>query len=159
MGWYDKDDEETLRLMAVRFIEVADVLAHMKEVDPDLDVNVYVPEYYGEFSENVTIHNGWDSTTQKYNVDREASLAKIARIAAALPGKRDKVMDDDGLRITLTTANGATLEFSTDKEVTCRAKVVGQEWVEPYNPTPREGYMKDIVEWECDEVVLLQHKS
>jgi hypothetical protein len=157
MGWYDRSNAEMLRLTAKRLIEVAELSDLLDEKGVECDF--YVPEYYTEFTQNCTVNEGWDSTTQSYKVDREASLAKIAEITAALPGKKEKVMDEDGLKVTFTTESGATLEFHTDKKVTCSPKVVGQKWVEPYVPAPREGHYEDIVEWECDEVVLLKHKA
>jgi hypothetical protein len=143
----------------MRMTEVADLLDTLTEEQQEL-FDIYVPEYYTEFSRDVTVKNkAWDKGTPSYEVDREKSLARIAAISAALPGRKDKVMDEDGLKLVITTPSGASLTFTCAKEVTCTKKVVGKKWVEPYTPAPREGHYEDIVEYECDEIVLLKHKA
>ena len=154
--WYALTAQERLRLAAKRMREVADLIDEVNTGTDD-PIDIHVPEYYTEFDQNCTVRLGWDTVAQQYNIDKDASIKAIAKIAAALPGKKEKVMDESGLSVTYTTASGATVAFSTDKAVTCTKKVVGQKWVEPYNPTPREGHYEDVVEWECDEVVLLKH--
>ena len=160
VDWYRLSDIEALRLTATRFNEVADVLEEMMERndDEELPFRIYIPEYYSEFSTNLTVQH-WDQEAGEYVTDKEKSLAAIAEVAALLPGRKEKVLDDDGLTVKFTTYSGAPMEFTTNKEVTCTKKVVGKKWVEPYTPEPREGHYEDIVEWECDEVVLLHHKA
>ena len=154
--WYELTAQERLRLAARRMREVADLIDEVN-TDNDNPIDLHIPEYYTEFDQNCTVRLGWDSENQCYEIDKDASIKAIAKIAAALPGKKEKVMDESGLSITYTTASGAQISFSTDKAVTCTKKVVGQKWVEAYNPTPRDAHYEDVVEWECDEIVLLKH--
>ena len=155
--WYSKSNVERLRETARRFNEAADLVENINN-DSDLTesekelFDFYVAEYYSDFSHDVTVQE-WNSETHQYDVDREASIARIARISKILPGRKDKVMDEDGLELTYTTASGTTFKFTTSKQVTCTRKVVGQKYIEPRTI---EGRYEDIVEWECDEVVLLK---
>jgi hypothetical protein len=156
--WNRLDDIGKLELMATRFTELAELLREMQYRNDDnpLPFNIYVAEYYSEFEDNLTVTKYIDGEIITL---KDESLAAIAEVAALLPGKKEKVLDDDGLTVTYTTANGAELKFTCNKEVTCTKRVVGQKWVEPYVPAPREGHYEDIVEYDCDEVVLLHHKK
>jgi hypothetical protein len=120
-------------------------------------------------SENVTVY-GYEnpdapfSERGDYVVQKDKSISAIAKIAKALRGRRDKVLDDDGMSIktnvVVTHSDGteSTIKFEwmTNKEVTCSKKITGKKWIEP---KVIDGHYEEEYEWECDEVVLLATPS
>ena len=88
-------------------------------------------------------------SAQTYNiyVESREELAAIARLSS---WRKEFIGDYFILRKTFA---GLTLDVYTKRESVCRAVVTGQRVV-PAQPASPE-HVEDIVEWVCDDAVLL----
>lgn len=88
--------------------------------------------------------------SQTYNVyvtDRD-ELTRIARL-----GSWRKVYNGPYFSLVKDFSGGVRLEVFTDRSTVCRKVVTGQRTI-PAQPATDER-VEDIVEWQCDDAVLL----
>jgi len=110
---------------------------------------------------DVTVSH-WNSETQQYDLDLEASRQAIAKVAKFVARASNAIVTKDWtdselqLDVQVTSLDETqtyTVTYKVNREAVCEKKVVGYEDVPEY-VTP--AYKKEVVEWECTDVSLLK---
>lgn len=86
-------------------------------------------------------------------IDAEATRKKLAKGMKALQSLGctiEKEYSDNYFKIVGTfPASGLTITLSADREVACVKRIVGKEYV-----APSGGFMRDVVEWDCERIAF-----
>lgn len=127
---------------------IADFYESIDENKLEVFPAVYLSKYW--FSENVSISEYKDG---EYQPDKEKSLKRIAAIARAIPGKKEKNYDGDEFAINVELAGGLELSWYVDRTVTCKKVPTGKVRTIPAYSSPER--VEPEYEWVCDEVILL----
>jgi len=86
-------------------------------------------------------------------VDEEATkknLARMLRALKSLGAKIEKEYSDSTFSIKATFGSGLEFNVTTSRSAICEKKVVDRVWVEP-----SKGHFREVVEWECEPVALM----
>jgi hypothetical protein len=119
---------------------------------PDIDL----PYSVGNCSVSVTQYdfgqkNG--GTEQNGYIDEETTKRKMAaamRALKSLGASIEKHYSDSSFSISATFESGLVFRVNTNRAVLCEKKVIDRIWVEP-----SQGYYKEVVEWDCNPVSLM----
>ena len=119
---------------------------------PDLEL----PYGLGNTSVSVTKfdylmkHGG---TEENGYIDEEGTkqaMSKGMKALKSLGAKIEKKYTEGSFTIEATFDSGLVFKISTNRAVICAKKVIDRVWIEP-----SQGYFREVVEWECEPVSLL----